>query len=225
MMPDIIINEDDHDVDAVVVKPSGAKLRMRQEIMPDGRRLDLIEVPEDLGPYDALEDSFQPTGWFIATDGKAETERGLALLRRLRAMINPREYASHLRAVSLCFLEPPDWCPGFIASKSWKARAGRAPLEKQAIPLYRVACDLLPKALYAEKTGKIPHDRLQALQQFPQLMIACGLALKVLKGSGGEADLRAAAEIALGYLIPAVRDSDADTMRTVMRVMASGTTR
>lgn len=212
---DVLISEDDHDVDVAVVAPRGSPLRLVQRALPGGTRMDVIEVPEDVDQYDALEDAFQPVSWFLSTEGIPVTGKGVDLVRRLRSEVDPRVYASHMRAVAWCFIHGEDWCPGSITRKSWRVRRGRAPLTKQAVPVYRVSCDLLPKALYAEETGRLPLGRINALSRYPDLMEACALALKALKGAGGHGDLERSIEILSRRLKPPSA-LDVEAMRSVM---------
>jgi len=173
---DILISEDPHDKDVVKVDERGGKVWL-ERAEEGGKRVDVIHVPEDIGVYDAIRDppSYQPTSYIIATEGVPVTRRGRELKDRLRKRIDPSEYASHVLAVAWCFLHGDvRRCPSFIARKSFRARRkSGATVVKRAIPLYRVACDLLPKALFAKKHGELPSSRAEALRENRELAELC----------------------------------------------------
>ncbi len=153
---DIVLGQPDaHDIDVVSVV-SGAEpylVQMKNEL--SGQRMDIVVVPEKLGPKDELTGGhppFQSVAEMLLANGCPVTDAGRRLTERLAGEVCPAELAQKYREVAKDFL--------FNATnpKSWVVRRDNPETlqVKKAIPLYRVACDLLPRAFYMECEGRFP---------------------------------------------------------------------
>ena len=137
---------DEHDMDCVsavgfVNQPTLVQLA---DVL-SGQRLDVIAVPEFLGPDDELtggHPSFQTVAEMLLANGTSVSAVGRALVSRLASRVSPVELAQKYLVVACEFLFDA------TLAKSWAARRNNpaVPQIKKAIPLYRVACDLLPRA-------------------------------------------------------------------------------
>ncbi|MBI4377456.1 MAG: hypothetical protein HY549_13535 [Elusimicrobia bacterium] len=153
---DIVLGVPDaHDMDVVSVVEGTVEpelVQLRDEI--SGQRLDVIQVAPELGPSDELSGGhppFQSVGEMILANGRPVTARGAALAERLSSQLCPADLARKYRKVAERFMRDAS------DRKSWAARrAGDFSQVKKAIPLYRVACDLLPRACFMERKGKFP---------------------------------------------------------------------
>ncbi len=158
---DLEIAADDHDQDVVSVVSDIAAPEFYQVDTRFGpklaqeRRMDVIAVPASLGVWDTVKegkDSYQPVSMIVATHTTPKTESGVALQRRLQGEMNPVDVAHHYLGAAEEFLHRHAWGKSFVE----RINIEGVPQIKKAIPLYRVACDLLPRAVYMLKTGKFP---------------------------------------------------------------------
>ncbi|MDE2011115.1 MAG: hypothetical protein KGJ90_03615 [Patescibacteria group bacterium] len=156
MFLDIILGTPDtHDMDVVSITANMAEpklVQLKDEL--SGQRLDIIQVAPELGPKDELvggHKAFQSVAEMLLANGRAVTDQGRALIARLSGQVDPAELARKYRMVAKEFFSDAS------NRKSWVSRktAGSSvPQVKKVIPLYRIACDLLPRASFMEREGK-----------------------------------------------------------------------
>jgi len=153
---DIVLGTPDaHDMDVVsiVAGTKEPQLVQLKDKLSD-QRLDIIAVPPELGPKDELvggHRAFQSVAEMLLANGRAISSEGKALIARLQGQVSPVELAQKYRVVAKEFFSDAS------NRKSWVSRraAGTSvPQVKKVIPLYRIACDLLPRAAYMEREGK-----------------------------------------------------------------------
>jgi len=153
---DVVIGvPDTHDMDVVSVVPTATAphlVQFKDEL--SGQRLDIIVVPPTLGAADQLQGghpAFQSVAEMLLANGTPRTTKGQALVARLSSSVNPRSLAAKYREVARQFFSGSD-------RKSWASRRLDATVAqvKKVIPLYRIACDLLPRALFMERSGLFP---------------------------------------------------------------------
>lgn len=158
---DLLISEDEHDQDVVSIVPSLEEPQFHQLDTKFGpklaheRRMDVIAVPENLGVWDVVrggKESYQPISMILMTNTKPETEAGIKMQERLQRELAPQFVAHHYLGAAEEFLHRDAWGKSF--AKRYKGE--KVKQIKKVIPLYRVACDLLPRAVYMLKTGKFP---------------------------------------------------------------------
>jgi len=158
---DLMMSEDEHDQDVVSIIPSLEEPQFHQLDTKFGpklvheRRMDVIAVPENLGTWDVVrggKESYQPISMILMTHTKPETDAGTQMQERLQKELTPQFVAHHYLGAAEEFLHRDAW------GKSFTKRYEGAGVKqiKKVIPLYRVACDLLPRAVYMLKTGKFP---------------------------------------------------------------------
>jgi len=158
---DLLMSEDEHDQDVVSIVPSLEKPQFYQLDTKFGpklaheRRMDVIAVPENLGTWDIVgggKESYQPISMILMTHTKPETEAGRQMQARLQKELTPQFVAHHYLGAAEEFLHRDAW------GKSFAQRYKKEGVKqiKKVIPLYRVGCDLLPRAVYMLKTGKFP---------------------------------------------------------------------
>lgn len=159
--PDLIMSRDDHDEDIVAVVEGLDKAHFtsfEEKFGPEAsvsRRTDVIAVPPNLGIWDTADggkQSYQPISMIIATHSTPETEVGKNLQKRIQLQFSPRDIAEHYFGAAEEFLH----MDGF--GKSYVNRINRedVPQIKKVIPLYRVATDLLPRAIYMMQNNTYP---------------------------------------------------------------------
>jgi len=153
---DIVLGTPDaHDMDVVsiVAGMKEPQLVQLKDKLSD-QRLDIIAVPPELGPKDELvggHRAFQSVAEMLLANGRNTTAQGRELILRLIGQVSPSELAQKYRTVAKEFFS------NAADRKSWVSRraAGTSvPQVKKVIPLYRIACDLLPRATYMEREGK-----------------------------------------------------------------------
>lgn len=153
---DIVIGvPDQHDLDAVTIVNGQVEphlVQLHDEL--SGQRLDLMAVSAELGPCDQLaggHPSFQSVTEMILANGTPVSEAGRQLVKKLSNLVNPLVLASKYREVARDFFYGNN-------RKSWLSRENDPSLDqiKKAIPLYRIACDLLPRATFMERNGSFP---------------------------------------------------------------------
>ncbi|QQS43414.1 hypothetical protein IPM65_04640 [Candidatus Roizmanbacteria bacterium] len=158
---DLLMAEDEHDQDVVSVTSLLTEPRFYQLDTKFGpqlsreRRMDVIAVPEKLAAWDVVKggkESYQPISMIVATHTIPQTESGQKLQARLQQELSPDMVAHHYLGAAEEFLHRDAW------GKSYVKRVDKEGTKqiKKVIPLYRVACDLLPRAVYMLKTGKFP---------------------------------------------------------------------
>ncbi len=158
---DLVMADDAHDKDVVSVIDGLRSPQFHQMVAKTGpgleneRRIDIITVPPNLGVWDVAEggkESYQPISMILATHTTPSTDLGRELQERIQSELDVAMTAHHYLGAAEEFLHRDAW------GKSFAQRQGRAdiPQIKKVIPLYRVACDLLPRAVYMLKTGKFP---------------------------------------------------------------------
>jgi hypothetical protein len=158
---DLLMSEDKHDQDVVSIVPLLNEPQFYQLDTKFGpklayeRRMDVIAVPESLGVWDVVrggKESYQPISMILMTHTEPETEAGRRIQERLQKELTPEFVAHHYLGAAEEFLHGDAW------GKSFAKRYENEKVEqiKKVIPLYRVACDLLPRAVYMLKTGKFP---------------------------------------------------------------------
>jgi|GEM_PF-970156 len=158
---DLLMAEDDHDQDVVSVVSSLDEPRFYQLETKYGpklakeRRRDVIAVPPTLGMWDVVKggkESYQPISMIVTTHTIPTTAEGRQLQERLQGEMTPEMVSHHYLGAAEEFLHRDAW------GKSFAKRAEGEDVKqiKKVIPLYRVACDLLPRAVYMRKTGKLP---------------------------------------------------------------------
>jgi len=158
---DLLMSEDEHDQDVVSIVPSLGEPQFYQLVTKFGpklvyeRRMDVIAVPENLGVWDVVcggKESYQPTSMILMTHTKPETEAGRQMQKRLQKELTPQFVAHHYLGAAEEFLHRDAWGKSF--AKRYEGKGIKQ--IKKVIPLYRVVCDLLPRAVYMLKTGKFP---------------------------------------------------------------------
>jgi len=158
---DLLMSEDEHDQDVVSIVPSLNEPQFHQLDTKFGpklaheRRMDVIAVPENLGVWDVVrggKESYQPISMILMTHTKPETEAGVKMQEQLQKELAPQFVAHHYLGAAEEFLHRDAWGKSF--AKRYEGE--KVKLIKKVIPLYRVACDLLPRAVYMLKTGKFP---------------------------------------------------------------------
>ncbi|MEI8061627.1 MAG: HD domain-containing protein [Candidatus Berkelbacteria bacterium] len=158
---DLLMSEDEHDQDVVSIVSSLAEPQFHQLDTKFGpklahkRRMDVIAVPENLGTWDVVrggKESYQPISMILMTHTKPETEAGTQMQERLQKELTPQFVAHHYLGAAEEFLHRDAWGKSFAK----RYEGDRVKQIKKVIPLYRVACDLLPRAVYMLKTGKFP---------------------------------------------------------------------
>ena len=158
---DLLMSEDKHDQDVVSIVPSLGEPQFYQLVTKFGpklvyeRRMDVIAVPENLGVWDVVcggKESYQPTSMILMTHTKPETEAGRQMQKRLQKELTPQFVAHHYLGAAEEFLHRDAWGKSF--AKRYEGKGIKQ--IKKVIPLYRVVCDLLPRAVYMLKTGKFP---------------------------------------------------------------------
>ncbi len=158
---DLLMSEDEHDQDVISIVPSLNEPQFYQLDTKFGpklvheRRMDVIAVPENLGVWDLVrgeKESYQPISMILMTHAKPETEAGAKLQEQLQKKLTPQFVAHHYLGAAEEFLHRDAW------GKSFTKRYENEKVKqiKKVIPLYRVACDLLPRAVYMLKTGRFP---------------------------------------------------------------------
>lgn len=158
---DFLMSEDEHDQDVVSIVPSLNEPQFYQLDTKFGpklaheRRMDVIAVPENLGVWDVVrggKESYQPISMILMTHTKPETEAGIKMQERLQRELAPQFVAHHYLGAAEEFLHRDAWGKSF--AKRYEGE--KVKQIKKVIPLYRVACDLLPRAVYMLKTGGFP---------------------------------------------------------------------
>lgn len=158
---DLLMSEDEHDQDVVSIVPSLEEPQFYQLDTKFGpklvheRRMDVIAVPENLGTWDVVrggKESYQPISMILMTHTKPETEAGVRMQGRLQQEFTPQFIAHHYLGAAEEFLHCDAWGKSFAK----RIEDEKVKQIKKVIPLYRVACDLLPRAVYMLKTGKFP---------------------------------------------------------------------
>lgn len=152
---DVVIGTpDEHDMDVVSIVGFVSQPTLFQLVNQlSGQRLDIISVPEDLGPNDVLtggHPSFQSVAEMLLANGSLVSAAGRQLVSRLASQVKPAELAQKYLEVA------EDFMSNAANRKSWVSRRNdpTVPQVKKAIPLYRVACDLLPRAIYMIANGR-----------------------------------------------------------------------
>ena len=151
---DFLINEDEHDADVVSICEDVKTPDLIQITGITGKRFDIIRINENLGAYDKTEGakaSFQPISMMIATHTIPMNEKAKQIQERIQSELPPDFIASHYFGMAREFFEGTAW------GKSWQMRKeADIPNIKKLIPLYRIAGDLLPRAIYMQQTGEYP---------------------------------------------------------------------
>ncbi len=167
---DVVIGVPDaHDMDLVsIVAGQRAPELIQLTDQLSGQRLDIMAVAASLGAGEHLtggHPAFQSVAEMLLANGRSRTQAGQALIERLASEVSPAALAEKYRAVARDF---------FYGShrKSWMGRRAEVgvPQVKKVIPLYRIACDLLPRAAHMERVGTFPGG-----QDMASLANACGL--------------------------------------------------
>jgi len=158
---DLLMSEDEHDQDVVSIVPSLEEPQFHQLDIKFGpklaheRRMDVIAVPENLDVWDVVrggQESYQPISMILMTHTSPETEAGTLMQKRLQKELAPQFVARHYLGAAEEFLHRDAWGKSFVK----RYEGDKVKQIKKVIPLYRVACDLLPRAVYMLKTGKFP---------------------------------------------------------------------
>lgn len=158
---DLLMSEDEHDQDVVSIVSSLDEPQFHQLDAKFGpklaheRRMDVIAVPENLGVWDVVrggKESYQPISMILMTHAKPETEAAVKMQEQLQRELTPQFVAHHYLGAAEEFLHRDAWGKSFAK----RFEDGKVKQIKKVIPLYRVACDLLPRAVYMLKTGKFP---------------------------------------------------------------------
>ena len=158
---DLLMSEDEHDKDVVSIVPSLKEPQFYQLDTKFGpelayeQRMDVIAVPENLDVWDVVrsgKESYQPISMILMTHTKPETEAGIKMQEQLQRKLTPQFVAHHYLGAAEEFLHRDAWGKSF--AKRYESE--KIKQIKKVIPLYRVACDLLPRAVYMLKTGKFP---------------------------------------------------------------------
>jgi len=168
---DLLMSEDEHDQDVVSIVPFIKEPQFYQLDTKFGpklayeRRMDVIAVPKNLGVWDVVrggKESYQPISMILITHTKPETEAGRQMQKRLQKELTPQFVAHHYLGAAEEFLHRDAWGKSFAKRyegkeiKQIKYEGKEIKQIKKVIPLYRVVCDLLPRAVYMLKTGKFP---------------------------------------------------------------------
>lgn len=149
---DIVIGTpDEHDIDVVSISTSQGEPALVQlhDILSE-QRMDIMAVSPDLGPDDQLTDghpAFQSVAEMLLANGTPVTSAGRGLVGRLSDRVDPIALAAKYEAVAEDFFSGNH-------RKSWMSRQSdpAVPQVKKVIPLYRIACDLLPRAGHLWRT-------------------------------------------------------------------------
>lgn len=158
---DLMMGADEHDEDVITVVPGATEPTFHQATVQfiaepsRRRRRDIIAIPADLGVWDVVrkgKESYQPISMIVVTHTTPTTDTGSWVRERLQQGMSPAMVASHYLGAAEEFLHREAW------GKSYVKRKDRDDLSavKKVIPLYRVACDLLPRAIYMKQTGQWP---------------------------------------------------------------------
>lgn len=144
---DFLVSEDDNSKDVICVRDTVSEPKFCQTKDAEGKLLNIIVVPFNLGIWDSVRggrETFQPISMIIVTNSKAFTSQGKQMLKKLTEDMTPEEIAYHYLGISKEFLDGDIW------GKSYKRLSEQENISdiKKVIPLYRVACDLFPKAMY-----------------------------------------------------------------------------
>lgn len=167
---DVVIGVPDaHDMDMVsIVAGQGAPelVQLRDEL--SGQRLDVMAVSPALRADEHLtggHPAFQSVAEMLLANGTPRTDAGRALVARLASEVSPESLARKYREVAERMMRDA------TDRKSWTYRRhGGFTQVKKVIPLYRIACDLLPRAVFMEREGRFPGGLSQEV-----LAEACGL--------------------------------------------------
>mgnify|MGYP001018456230 CR=1 FL=1 len=167
---DVIIGTPDaHDIDVVSILPGWHRVPELVQLKDrlSEQRLDIMCVGSDLGANEYLaggHPAFQSVAEMLLANGTTVSKAGQTLVDRLTTEIDPQALAAKYR-------ETARWFFSGDQPKSWLGRKNAAVLQiKKVIPLYRIACDLIPRAVYMEQTGQFPGG-----QDIAQLAEATGL--------------------------------------------------
>lgn len=158
---DLVIAQDEHDEDVISIVSDIDSPGFQQVDVKFGpglseeRRRDVISVPSNLEPWAVVKEgkeSYQPVSMIVATHVEPVTESGRKMYEQIAGEWRPEDVAHHYLGAAEEFLHREAW------GKSYVRRFGRDDVRpiKQVIPLYRVACDLLPRAVYMLKKGAMP---------------------------------------------------------------------
>ena len=160
---DVIIGTPDaHDIDVVSILPGwhrAPELVQLKDRLSE-QRLDIMCVGSNLGADAYLaggHPAFQSVAEMLLANGTAASTAGQVLIDRLTAQVDPQALAKKYRETAQRFFSGKQ-------PKSWLGRKGAdVPQIKKVIPLYRIACDLIPRAVYMERTSQFPggHDIAQ----------------------------------------------------------------
>jgi len=174
---DLLMSEGEHDQDVVSIVSSLNEPQFHQLDTKFGpklaheRRTDVIAVPENLGVWDVVrggKESYQPISMILMTHTKPETKAGAQMQEQLQKELSPQFVAHHYLGAAEEFLHRDAWGKSF--AKRYEGE--KVKQIKKVIPLYRVACDLLPRAVYMLKTGKFPagveNDKLWELGEIKE---------------------------------------------------------
>lgn len=166
---DLLMAEDDHDQDVVSIVSSLDEPRFYQLDTKYGpklakeRRRDVIAVPPTLGMWDVVKggkESYQPISMIVTTHTVPTTAEGRQMQERLQQEMTPEMVSHHYLGAAEEFLHRDAWGKSFAK----RAEGKKVTQIKKVIPLYRIACDLLPRAVYMRKTGKfsagVPNEEL-----------------------------------------------------------------
>jgi hypothetical protein len=199
---DIVIGTpDSHDMDIVsIVSGQNQPKLVQLTDQLSKQRLDIMAVSADLLPNDHLtggHPAFQSVAEMMLANGTARTVQGEKLIARLRDTVDPRALAKKYRDVAKKMLLDPEDHKGWTYRKDNE----RYTQVKKVIPLYRIACDLLPRALYMESTGHF---------------------------TGGVEPIELAESAGLGeifkkirhYMDPAVQDAPQEELEEIAKVLA-----
>lgn len=160
--PALTLAMDEHDHDVVSIVPGLEEPRFFQieerfgDRLTKSRRLDVIAIPEDIGPYDLLQggkESFQSIAMMVITHTTANSEGGTRLQERLEKEFSPKTLAQHYLGAAKEFMDGHAWGKSYAV----RSESSDIPQVKKSIPLHRVGRDLLPRAIYMMKTGEFPY--------------------------------------------------------------------
>lgn len=158
---DLVMADDAHDKDVVSIVDSLESPQFYQMDAKSGaglaneRRIDIIAIPPTLGVWDVVQggkESYQPISMILATHTVPTTAAGKKVQERLQQQLTPEMVAHHYLGAAEEFLHKNAWGKSFAMRRDNPA----VTQIKKAIPLYRVACDLLPRAKYMLSTGQFP---------------------------------------------------------------------
>lgn len=165
----VIGQPDEHDMDIVSIVASLKQPTLYQlNDVLSAQRMDIIAVPPTLGPADQLtggHPAFQSVAEMLLANGTPVTSAGHSLVDRLTGQVCPLALAGKYREVAMDFFYGDH-------RKSWISRRDNpsVPQVKKVIPLYRIACDLLPRAAFLSG-----HDRFPGGIDMAQLADEAGL--------------------------------------------------